>query len=138
MGKVNYDCAAIFTEPLYLEGKHVYGILFNKQYLIKVSQQPWNKVRNYTYQKIVDEYMVFLTAYDRFMKNGHFILTDSFWMNKWCDDIYPDKNALRLVGSLLDINYEVAQDIEIEIKDGETNVDWIISPELVERIKNLP
>ncbi|MCH5325926.1 MAG: hypothetical protein J1E29_01845 [Duncaniella sp.] len=46
------------------------------------------------------------------------------------------KTLMRVIGSVTDIDYQVIEgDEPIEIREGETEEDWILSQTLIERIK---
>lgn len=61
-------------------------------------------------------------------------------MGCWClkDGKYcygENETLLRVIGSVTDIDYQVIEgDKPIEIREGETEEDWILSQTLIERV----
>lgn len=129
MNENYYDVLVIFPAPLYLplrgntDRVNVYGILFK---------------RENTLPKNIDDYVGYLHGCHNFLKNGGKI-EDGKWISDGC--VGEDTSSLRkFVSMVQDKNYEVIiSDEPIEIQEAETDEDWVISKELIERtMKDLP
>ena len=102
-----YDCAAIFSRPLNLENKLVYGTLFSKQRELDRIKIPHWKWWCKDYMSAVDEYIKYLGI---------------------CDKTSEKKD---IDYTLVEYDHS----IEKEIKSGETEEDWILSEDLIKRLE---
>ena len=138
-----YDCVVIFDEPLYLpndrltEWSNVYGILFNREDVNMLASKP--NYKSYTGPDIIDIYIGYLQGCHNFLKNGH-QLEKGVWKLKWGTEFTDNIPLHKLVSCVQNLKYKVIiSDDPIEIKDGETDHDWVINKDLIEReLNHLP
>ena len=137
-----YDCVVIFKTPIILPSPKssydvkvtVFGTMFNRGHeKERVKKGPWKDYE--TYPEMIDEYVVYLHVLYNFLSHGNTI-ENGLWCLKDSRYRYEEtKTLLRVLESVTDIDYQVMEcDEPIEIREGETEEDWVISQSLIERV----
>ena len=137
-----YDSVVIFNKPILLPSSKspddvkvlVFGTMYNKEREKgRVKKGPWKHFD--TYPEMIDEYVVYLHVVSNFLEHGNRI-ENGCWCLKDSRYCYEEtKTLLRVLGSITDIDYTVMEyDEPIEIREGETEDDWVISQSLIERV----
>ena len=139
-----YDSVVIFKEPILLPSSKcpdnvkvlVLGTMFNKE-LEKERMKKGFWENFYTYPELIDDYVLYLHVVSNFLEHGNRI-ENGYWClkdNRYCYG--ENETLLRVIGSVTDIDYQVIEgDKPIEIREGETEEDWILSQTLIERVKS--
>lgn len=131
--KYPFDSVVILSKPLELEGHVVYGSLYNKERYISLSKEPHWGLDHYL--DMVDFYIRYLVSCNNFFKNGHDIC-DGKWITKHGHAYDMDKYLERLMTSVVEVDYTIKEyDHPIELMEGDNIEDWIVSKELIERLK---
>ena len=136
--KYPYDSVVIFQTPINLprtngEWTDVHGILFSRQELIERTKS--SHERNIKCTEVVDTYVGYLHGCHNFLKNGHKI-GDGVWKTKRGHQFDDTKGLRYLVSYVQDLDYEVLYDDEpVEIRENETEEDWILDKRLIERLR---
>ena len=130
-----YNCLAIFSRPLNLNGQIIYGILFNKQREIDKYERRYLEEGGTKYLNGIEDYLKYLYSCDDYYNSENKIKT-GIWSNQWGDSIISDwvltntsKNSKKVEYTLIE------KDVPIQFNENETDDDWVISPELIERVK---
>ena len=137
-----YDSVVIFKNPIILPSPEspdddkvtVFGTMFNREReKERMTKGPWKHYESYP--EMIDEYVVYLHVVFNFLEHGNRI-ENGCWCLKDSPYCYEEnKTLLRLLGSVTDIGYTVTEcDEPVEIREGETEGDWILSRSLIERV----
>lgn len=136
-----YDSVVIFPSPLYLprtgneNWTEVYGILFNNDMKCTVRNENSIITTQFSYPQIIDIYVGYLHGCHNFFKNGGKI-DDGLWTTHNGKQYIEDVYVRTLISMVQKLDYKVLTcDEPIETKKGETEQDWIISKDLMERIR---
>ena len=131
--KYPFDSVVILSRPLELGGHVVYGSLYNKERYISLSKEPHWGLDDYL--DMVDFYIRYLVSCNNFFKNGHDICGGK-WITKLGHTYDMDKYLEILMTSVVEVDYTIKEyDHPIELTEGDNIEDWVVSKELIERLK---
>lgn len=131
-----YDCLAIFSKPLNIEGHIVYGTLFNKEKEIYIYENRHRENCGIKYLDSLENYIRYLYSCDDYY-NSENKIKEGIWSNQWGDSTISNWHLIDTFFNSEKVEYTLIEKEEpIQFNENETNDDWVLSQELIDRVKN--
>lgn len=130
-----YDCLIVFPRPLRLEGQIVYGMIFSKQKEIDKYENRYREKCGTKYLDTIENYIRYLYCCNDYY-NSENKIRSGIWRTIWGHSIIEDWVLTDSFFNSKKVKYSLIEKEEpIPFNENETDGDWVLSLELIERVK---